>query len=659
MADKNNLNISLGVDVDGLQKSWEKAVIVTQKSGKDLEKQAAAMAVKVTAAIDKMSTKSQVRQLENLANKMTDMGLEGTKAFNDVIAGAGKLQAQLDDTKGMIAAMRPDAPFNALSTTLQASTQAFAGVQGAMALFGNESEDVQKILLKVQAAMALAEGAKSIDGLIDGFNQLKLVIAANPILAVATVVIALGTAAVATAASLDDLSAAENAQLEASKQAALATAEEAAKIGVLARIVDDSTQPYARRKEALDLLNQISPETFGNIKLEGLAYGAASKAAKNYTKKLIEQAEAKASLDLITEARKKQIEAESAAIRKSKGDLDFSDYLYILAGNEQQIYTNLQETWLKSQETIDHLSNSLYKTATAAENAEVPLDKLLDIQVPNTAAQKIGEVKDKVKELDNYIKQRPGFDILQWRNAFNKAEFNKMVKRVEADIEKAKTDFQQNPIEIPLVLVQENKQKKQNTGLTVKKDEAVKSVEELENLKKSLVDQSFRTAAGGFADAITAGITGGNVENVLAKTFGSILGLVGDFMIEYGLKTEAMALLMTQIQAAIALNPAMALPYAIALVAGGVALKGIAGSFGQAKTNKFADGGVLSTPTFGLMAEYPNAHMNKEIITPENLMAKVVRENSGGGMSGSLVAVVKGNDLHFILEQANRNRRRG
>jgi len=48
-----------------------------------------------------------------------------------------------------------------------------------MALFGNESEDVQKTLLKVQAALALTQGLNSVLQLGDAFKNLKVLLAAG------------------------------------------------------------------------------------------------------------------------------------------------------------------------------------------------------------------------------------------------------------------------------------------------------------------------------------------------------------------------------------------------------------------------------------------------------------------------------------------------
>lgn len=49
----------------------------------------------------------------------------------------------------------------------------FAAIQGAAALLGDENEDLQKALLKVQAAMAIAQGIGGIKDLLEGLKQLK------------------------------------------------------------------------------------------------------------------------------------------------------------------------------------------------------------------------------------------------------------------------------------------------------------------------------------------------------------------------------------------------------------------------------------------------------------------------------------------------------
>jgi hypothetical protein len=55
-------------------------------------------------------------------------------------------------------------------------TGGFAALQGAMSLLGDESEDVQKSLLKVQAALAISQGLNQVTASIDAFKNLATVI---------------------------------------------------------------------------------------------------------------------------------------------------------------------------------------------------------------------------------------------------------------------------------------------------------------------------------------------------------------------------------------------------------------------------------------------------------------------------------------------------
>lgn len=89
---------------------------------------------------------------------------------------AADLKDRIGDAKSLTDAFNPDAKFKALTASLSGVAGGFGAVQGAMALFGAESEDVQKTLLKVQSAMALSQGLQAVGESIDSFKQLGLVI---------------------------------------------------------------------------------------------------------------------------------------------------------------------------------------------------------------------------------------------------------------------------------------------------------------------------------------------------------------------------------------------------------------------------------------------------------------------------------------------------
>jgi hypothetical protein len=68
----------------------------------------------------------------------------------------------------------PGKRFQALTTAASTAAGGIAAVQGAMALFGGESQEVEKALLKVQSAMALSQGLSQLKDIGKVGEQLKI-----------------------------------------------------------------------------------------------------------------------------------------------------------------------------------------------------------------------------------------------------------------------------------------------------------------------------------------------------------------------------------------------------------------------------------------------------------------------------------------------------
>ena len=87
------------------------------------------------------------------------------------------------------------------------------------------------------------------------------------------------------------------------------------------------------------------------------------------------------------------------------------------------------------------------------------------------------------------------------------------------------------------------------------------------------------------------------------------------------------------------------------------AVGGIMGAF--AAIPAFANGGIVSGPTMGLMGEYPGAKSNPEVIAPLNKLKNIIGEQGGGGnMNVSGEFVVRGQDLVVALQRADKTRSR-
>jgi hypothetical protein len=122
------------------------------------------------------SLKKQLREATNDVITLSEKFGATSKEAIEAAKRAGELRDKIGDAKALTDAFNPDAKFKALSASLSGVAGGFAAVQGAMALFGSESENVQKTLLKVQSAMAISQGLQSIGESVDSFKQLGAVI---------------------------------------------------------------------------------------------------------------------------------------------------------------------------------------------------------------------------------------------------------------------------------------------------------------------------------------------------------------------------------------------------------------------------------------------------------------------------------------------------
>jgi hypothetical protein len=78
---------------------------------------------------------------------------------------------RMDDFNDRVAAVDPDS-FAKINTVVQGVARGFQAAQGAMALFGNQSEDLEKTMVKLQGAMALAEGLEGLGKIEQQFTAI-------------------------------------------------------------------------------------------------------------------------------------------------------------------------------------------------------------------------------------------------------------------------------------------------------------------------------------------------------------------------------------------------------------------------------------------------------------------------------------------------------
>jgi hypothetical protein len=135
-----------------------------------------ALSIKVNAEQANQSVGSFKKQLREATADLVNMSMKFGEASAEAQAAAKKvagLKDAIGDAKALADTFNPDKKFVALGGALQGATAGFSALQGAMGLFGGESKDVEKALLKVQSAMALQQGISGIAGALDSFKLLK------------------------------------------------------------------------------------------------------------------------------------------------------------------------------------------------------------------------------------------------------------------------------------------------------------------------------------------------------------------------------------------------------------------------------------------------------------------------------------------------------
>jgi hypothetical protein len=191
------------------------------------------------------------------------------------------------------------------------------------------------------------------------------------------------------------------------------------------------------------------------------------------------------------------------------------------------------------------------------------------------------------------------------------------------------------------------------------------SIDKLSNFKISWTD-TLNTINKGILDFVE------NSINFLAESLGKALAgqeidvfqglalILADSLMGLG---KALIAYAVPVLLALTLLKKPSIPTAIAAIAAGVTAVA-AGAFLKAKLNKknesggataFANGGIISGPTMGLMGEYPGARTNPEVVAPLDKLKDMIGGNGGGSF------VLRGTDLVLALNRSETslNLRRG
>jgi hypothetical protein len=165
----------------------------------------------------------------------------------------------------------------------------------------------------------------------------------------------------------------------------------------------------------------------------------------------------------------------------------------------------------------------------------------------------------------------------------------------------------------------------------------------------SIISDTATNALVQFGENLGKAFAGENVD-----IFGGFLDLlagglqaIGSALIAYGFAMDAFKKAFN--------DPYLAIAAGVALVAAGSFLKSkiskVSSTGGGASAGNipaFANGGIISGPTMGLMGEYPGAKSNPEVVAPLDKLKDMI----GGGGGGTFV--LRGQDLLLSVNRAQK-----
>lgn len=221
--------------------------------------------------------------------KALDGLIPGTKDYVAQLKKLGDIKDEISDLNTEINAFRPDQKLASFVGVARGIAAGFEAATAASALFGSEAEDVEKAILKVQSAMALANAVQEVGELGENFKLLgttiKAAFASNPFTAILVAVTGLAAILGGVSDKYFGISAIAKEELETQKK-------------VVA--------------EANERLNLIEGST-AQLKLQGKSERQILEIKKKQTDEIIEQT----MLELQKEIQVREAQAKTAEANKT------------------------------------------------------------------------------------------------------------------------------------------------------------------------------------------------------------------------------------------------------------------------------------------------------------------------------------------------------
>ena len=684
-----SLNIVIGADIEKLREGFNKAIQVVQSSsGKmsaEVAKSAKSMEERLAAIATRNPTMGSVRQLTQLAMEARALGPEFAQVANEIIKQAGRMKDAIGDTRAEVGYFASDTRrLDAVLGGVQGLAGGFAAIEGAMALAGFENKNLQATMVKLQGAMALVTGLQAVQNAlqqesaaVQGFLALRTTVltaaqtlyttvsagaigtqrALNIAMAAAPWALAIAaiSAIVISIASYSDkinqVSAEQKLFNDINSETQKNFTEEIKSVSGLLAVVKNHNASMQERKNALSEIQKIYPDFLANQRLDKVSSEELKIASANLTGEIYKQAKAKAAFTKLQELSAEMIDYELGKQQAQLSTQAKINDLYLKGATPSQVqgYIESQKSMgviaAKNALGIQSQIDAIINMSSAQGLSITPITKTTTaIEKQTTAVSKNKELFEKELQLIKDHGKATG-EAERFRIDSNK----KLKEKAAADALKSKQFSGANMIAgtaVAPVLIQVKIDPKSYSQIVQDFDKLMTDV-------SNAIASMGEDIAVAFGEAIGGAMSG--QQDVLANFGDAILTALGGFMSQVGKMLIAYAISIEKLKTAFA-NPTEALIAGIALVAIGAAIKSSMKK--GPSVQAFAEGGIVSGPTLGLMGEYPNARSNPEVIAPLDKLRGMLK--SGDNSSGFIASTsIQGRDLAIVLERYNKDSKRG
>jgi hypothetical protein len=598
-----SLNIVIGADIEKLREGFNKAIQVVQSSsGKmsaEVAKSAKSMEERLASIATRNPTMGSVRQLTQLAMEARALGPEFQQVANEIIKQAGRMKDAIADTRGEVAYFASDTRrLDAVLGGVQGIAGAFGVAQGAAALFGAENKDLQQTMVKLQGVMALVTGLQAVQ---------------NTLQAESAFMVGLNTAAVKLQTYVMG-QATIAARVYSAALVATGAGIVLAGIVAIGSAMNENADAAKAAEDAQKKYNDRLEESNNR----------AVKFVERQLKFREDAAIKEAQLAGKTAAEIEKIEA-GFLDKRLKAYKSMQSNISI----DSELYLDLTQKIQETENAITLKGLDIKITASKAVNAQRKKDRAEDLAEEAKALEQTKKLYAEQQAFIAGFKPMEQFaapkapTVTQFKGAFASEDMTKDLKTNTEDQVKVMTDYERK---------------------------MANATDSVNNSFASLQSD----AANSFAQFIAETAAG---DKTAGANFGkNMMASIANFMQSVGAALITTAIATKAFKELILKNPVAAAAAGVALVAGSAILK--AQISAGPKYTAFAEGGIVSGPTLGLMGEYPNARSNPEVIAPLDKLKGMLK--SGDSSSGFVASTsIQGRDLAIVLERYNKDSKRG